>query len=586
MKPKNFILTGLLLILINYNSNGQSTGINNTYSGTNYLGYTSAHDLLFTINGNQYMDLLSSNGYLGIGPTFSPSYLLDVDGDIDVSLAADGYRIGGNYVLRINGLSSGDIIVGTTAASGTGTYNTLVGTQAGNALSSGSQNTFLGASAGATENSGSNNTAIGYDALFNNNAGIRNNALGAFALNDNTSMLDNIAIGDSALYSQSQSFTNSGDNVAVGSSALFNNNPQASGPGGIYNAAVGTFSMKNNTWGQANTAHGYVALYNNTTGSCNTAIGNYAGAYNTTGSFNTFVGDSSGALMTTYTDVVCLGWKSCPPALSLNSDYVYLGNSITTHISYGNAIFTSWSDRRVKDDIKANVPGLAFITKITPVTFHYDLAKEYALGGIKENTSGGKSPVEQITQSGFIAQQVDSAAQACGYDFSGVVKPTTPGGLYGLGYMEFVVPLVKSVQELNTKNESLNSKVDSLTNIIQNMQTCLNQICGATGANNGAPASVQTIALNNTNAPLLYQNTPNPFGTGGTKINYYLPEGTMGATLVFYDTYGNPIKTVQLSQTGNGTLNITSDNLSSGIYSYSLIVNSNIIDTKKMVLQK
>jgi hypothetical protein len=56
--------------------------------------------------------------------------------------------------------------------------------------------------------------------------------------------------------------------------------------------------------------------------------------------------------------------------------------------------------------------------------------------------------------------------------------------------------------------------------------------------------------------------------------------------MVFYDNYGNQIKLVQLTQTGNGTLNITSDNLSNGIYSYSLVVNNNVVDTKRMVLQR
>ncbi len=46
------------------------------------------------------------------------------------------------------------------------------------------------------------------------------------------------------------------------------------------------------------------------------------------------------------------------------------------------------------------------------------------------------------------------------------------------------------------------------------------------------------------------------------------------------------MKQVQLSQTGNGTLNITPENLTSGIYSYSLVVNNKVIDTKRMILQK
>ncbi len=86
-------------------------------------------------------------------------------------------------------------------------------------------------------------------------------------------------------------------------------------------------------------------------------------------------------------------------------------------------------------------------------------------------------------------------------------------------------------------------------------------------------------------ACLLYQNSPNPF-VSGTKIAYYLPENTQGAEMLFFDNYGNKIKEVQLSQTGNGTLNVTPEKLSAGIYSYSLVVNGKVIDTKRMLLQK
>lgn len=561
MKTTNFILTVLLLGLITQNSNAQASYVGHSYTTGYYDGWSTGSNLDFATSGlPAQMSLLTS-------------------GDLNIAGSTNGYKINNNYVLWLGNGGTGNTMVGMTTANPGGNDNTILGDLAGAGLSpisTGEYNTFIGGSAGNLNSSGSYNTATGYQASTLNTSGTNNTADGYQAMYTNSTGGNNTATGYQAFYSSIQGINNTAD----GYEALYNTISNS-------NTGAGYQALYNNTSGLYNTAVGANAAYNSSSASSVTAIGNYAG-YNNTGSSNTFLGDSAGLLCsgTTYTDVVCVGWYSGPPSGSYTSNYMYLGSPSITHITYNNAIFTQWSDRRVKDDIKANVPGLAFITKITPVTFHYDLAKEYALGGVKNNTSGGKSPVEQITRSGFIAQQVDSAAQACGYDFSGVVKPTTPGGLYGLGYMEFVVPLVKSVQELNTKNESLNSKVDSLTNIIQNMQTCLNQICGATGASNGAPASVQTIALNNTNAPLLYQNTPNPFGTGGTKINYYLPEGTMGATLVFYDTYGNPIKTVQLNQTGNGTLNITSDNLSSGIYSYSLIVNSNIIDTKKMVLQK
>jgi len=54
---------------------------------------------------------------------------------------------------------------------------------------------------------------------------------------------------------------------------------------------------------------------------------------------------------------------------------------------------------------------------------------------------------ENILYSGFSAQQVEEVAKAIGYNFDGVHKPQTAHDLYSLSYAEFVVPLVKAVQE-------------------------------------------------------------------------------------------------------------------------------------------
>jgi hypothetical protein len=117
---------------------------------------------------------------------------------------------------------------------------------------------------------------------------------------------------------------------------------------------------------------------------------------------------------------------------------------------------TAYSDRRIKDSIKENIPGLAFISRLRPVTYHLNLHKENQILGVKEGTDyPGKYDVEKITQSGFIAQEVDEAAKACGYDFSGVSKPTTSNELYALSYTTFVVPVVKAIQELKAENDSL-----------------------------------------------------------------------------------------------------------------------------------
>jgi len=52
------------------------------------------------------------------------------------------------------------------------------------------------------------------------------------------------------------------------------------------------------------------------------------------------------------------------------------------------------------------------------------------------NDFPGKYDIEQIQFTGLIAQQVDSAAQSIGYDFSGVDKSSN---MMCLRYTEFVI---------------------------------------------------------------------------------------------------------------------------------------------------
>jgi hypothetical protein len=115
---------------------------------------------------------------------------------------------------------------------------------------------------------------------------------------------------------------------------------------------------------------------------------------------------------------------------------------------------------RVKNHVSDNVPGLSFITALRPVTFHYDIQKENELMGIIDTSKWtGKYDIEKITFSGFIAQEVESAADAINYDFSGLDKS---GDIMALRYAEFVVPLVKAVQEQQALITKLESRIAAL----------------------------------------------------------------------------------------------------------------------------
>ena len=106
--------------------------------------------------------------------------------------------------------------------------------------------------------------------------------------------------------------------------------------------------------------------------------------------------------------------------------------------------------------------------KLRPVTYHLDVTKLSAAlgedhgGNINDDMKASMAFKESMVCSGFIAQEVEQAAEDSGYDFSGVDKPKNENDFYGLRYAEFVVPLVKAVQELEIQNEELKKEIENL----------------------------------------------------------------------------------------------------------------------------
>lgn len=378
-----------------------------------------------------------------------------------------------------------------------------------------SRNSALGSAALYNNTTGTNNCAFGYNSLTSNKIGNNNTAIGTYSLGSN--LYDaNTAIGSFSL-----AYSNSSNNTAVGYNALNSSNTggfntavgsgalQANSSGyfncalgndalnaniaGIYNTALGGSSLKYNTTGSNNVALGIVTLLNNN-GSDNVAIGSQALYANTTADKNIAIGTKSLYYIMTGSNNVAMGYNAGPKGsgsvfnttcigfetgwAGTVSNQINIGNFSVTNIG-GQVNWGTYSDKRIKNNIQENVPGLSFITKLKPVTYNLDIKKQYqiAMNG-QEDTSAnydGKYDIEKIKQTGFLAQDVEQAAKDCNYNFSGVEAPKNANGLYKLRYAEFVVPLVQSVKEQQKIIESQNKRIADLEKQMKEIKTFIDR---------------------------------------------------------------------------------------------------------------
>lgn len=137
-------------------------------------------------------------------------------------------------------------------------------------------------------------------------------------------------------------------------------------------------------------------------------------------------------------------------------------------------------------------------------------------------------------------------------------------GYLAVNYVELVPVLVKAIQELK-------QQVDELQ---------------GTEAAKKAPAKTSTTDDRNTTAKknILYQNTPNP-AKEQTVIRYQLADNVQNAAICIFDMQGKLVKKLPVSSV-NDSVTINGYELGQGMFLYSLVINGQEIETKKMVISK
>ena len=138
-------------------------------------------------------------------------------------------------------------------------------------------------------------------------------------------------------------------------------------------------------------------------------------------------------------------------------------------------------------------------------------------------------------------------------------------GYLAVNYVELVPILIRSIQELKQELDDMRSE-------------------GNAKATRSESSKEKDGALPSPNENILYQNSPNPFKEK-TIVCFKLANNVQDASICFFDMNGRLLKKMPISS-GMDSISIGGYELGEGMFLYSLIVNGQEIDTKKMVIVK
>jgi len=165
---------------------------------------------------------------------------------------------------------------------------------------------------------------------------------------------------------------------------------------------------------------------------------------------------------------------------------------------------------------------------------------------------------------GFVAQDVEKI-------FPDLVF-TDKNGLKSIRYNSFIPLIVETLKEQHLVIDTLRRENEFFK---QQLSTC----CVKNQLKSMAALSDESI----NSGAVLYQNMPNSFSEK-TEIKYVLPDNTGSAMICVYDMQGKQLKCYNIAGSGENSITIYGNELSAGMYLYTLIVNGKEVDTKRMIL--
>jgi hypothetical protein len=233
-------------------------------------------------------------------------------------------------------------------------------------------------------------------------------------------------------------------------------------------------------------------------------------------------------------------------------------------ISYAVTTFES-SDAQFKQNINGISNASSILSQLQPKTYTFN-----KVGFPSMNFPGG-------LHYGFVAQDVESVMPTIVRTFINPTVYDSMGNVINsevtfkaLNYSAIIPVLTAALQEQQ-------ERIDSLI-------TALNGSPRNTDILNQENRNGLQIELKDISTIILNQNDPNPFNES-TRITFTIPQEITSAKMLFTNTAGSIINTINIEERGVSELQVFASDLSSGIYTYTLICDGKVIDSKKMVKQ-
>jgi hypothetical protein len=159
-----------------------------------------------------------------------------------------------------------------------------------------------------------------------------------------------------------------------------------------------------------------------------------------------------------------------------------------------------------------------------------------------------------------------------------------------VNYAGLIPVLIDGIKEQKAQVDAQTKQNDDLKKQLDNQQKQIDELkalitsCCSAGNSEGAKTKSQGVNLSDKNVIVLNQNVPNPFAES-TVISYSIPSDFSKAQILFTTADGKLIKVIDITEKGDGRLNVFANDLSNGMYSYSLVIDGKVQDTKKMIKQ-